>query len=99
MSFHFQKNNFRWAASRRSSVTTWRQLSTRSPSWNMSRQSIASKLFSPIIIRASGNDGVYQANHPVHIIDADGNLSPSAFIPFCAWAGNMEVICSLKDLF
>lgn len=30
-----------------------------------------------------------QASHPVHILDADGNLSPSAFIPFCAWAGDM----------
>ena len=37
------------------------------------------------------NQNKKQANHPVHIINADGNLSPSAFIPFCAWASNMEV--------
>ena len=24
-----------------------------------------------------------QSNHPVHIIDQEGKLSPSAFIPFC----------------
>ena len=34
----------------------------------------------------------YQANHPVHIMDTTGNLSPSAFIPFCAWAGDMEAL-------
>ena len=28
-------------------------------------------------------------NHPVHIIDRDGKLSPSAFIPFCELEGNM----------
>ena len=33
-----------------------------------------------------------QANHPVHIMDTTGNLSPSAFIPFCAWGGDMEVL-------
>ena len=41
---------------------------------------------------SNGDDnGDYQANHPVHIVDPEGNLSPSAFIPFCAWANNMEV--------
>ena len=39
--------------------------------------------------RAMFNLLVHQANHPVHILDADGKLSPSAFIPFCAWAGDM----------
>ena len=34
----------------------------------------------------------YQANHPVHIMDTTGNISPSAFIPFCAWAGDMEAL-------
>ena len=34
----------------------------------------------------------YQANHPVHIMDSNGNISPSAFIPFCAWAGDMEAL-------
>ena len=33
-----------------------------------------------------------QANHPPHIIDPEGNLSSSAFIPFCAFAGDMSVV-------
>ena len=31
-------------------------------------------------------------NHPVHIIDMEGNLSPSAFIPFCEFGGNMSIM-------
>ena len=31
-------------------------------------------------------------NHPVHIIDEEGNLSPSALIPFCEFGGNMSVM-------
>ena len=40
-----------------------------------------------------------QANQPVHIIDADGNLSSSAFIPFCAFAGDMSVVGSSLEGF
>ena len=28
------------------------------------------------------------SNHPIHIINEDQNLSPSAFIPFCAYGRN-----------
>ena len=28
------------------------------------------------------------SNHPVHIIDEEGNLSPSSFIPFCSFGDN-----------
>ena len=35
-----------------------------------------------------------QANQPAHIINAEGNLSSSAFIPFCAFAGDMSVVGS-----
>ena len=28
-------------------------------------------------------------NHPVHIIDKDNQITPSAFIPFCEFRGNM----------
>ena len=35
-----------------------------------------------------------RANHPAHIIDEEGNLSSSAFIPFCAFAGDMSVVGS-----
>ena len=31
-------------------------------------------------------------HHPVHIIDKDGNFTESSFIPFCAVAGNMEIL-------
>ena len=35
-------------------------------------------------------DVVRISNHPVHALDEDGNLSPSAFIPFCAFGSNMS---------
>ena len=31
-------------------------------------------------------------NHPVHVQDEDGNLSPTALIPFCELGGNMSVM-------
>ena len=31
-------------------------------------------------------------NHPVHLIDSFGNLSPSAFIPFCSFGGNRDIL-------
>ena len=31
-------------------------------------------------------------NHPVHIIDDDGNLSPSALIPFCDFGGDKSIM-------
>ena len=30
------------------------------------------------------------SNHPVHIVDRDGNISPSSFIPFCAFGNDMK---------
>ena len=30
------------------------------------------------------------SNHPVHILNEDGNLSPSAFIPFCGYGTNIS---------
>ena len=32
------------------------------------------------------------SNHPVHIIDEDGKLSPSSFIPFCMFGRNMSAL-------
>ena len=32
------------------------------------------------------------ASHPVHILDDEGKKTPSAFIPFCSFGGNMEVL-------
>ena len=30
--------------------------------------------------------------HPVHFLTKDGNMSPSAFIPFCEFGGNISVM-------
>ena len=38
-------------------------------------------------------------NHPVHIMDVNNNLSPSAFIPFCEIGGNMSLMGKKIDLF
>ena len=38
-------------------------------------------------------------NHPVHIVDEEGNLSPSAFIPFCQFGGNMSAMGVKIDQF
>lgn len=38
-------------------------------------------------------------NHPVHIVDEDGELSPSALIPFCDIGGNMSVLGRQLDQF
>ena len=31
-------------------------------------------------------------NHPVHIQEKDGQISPTALIPFCEFGGNMSVM-------
>ena len=31
-------------------------------------------------------------SHPVHILNDKGDLSPSAFIPFCEFGGNMSLL-------
>ena len=38
-------------------------------------------------------------NHPVHIMDQSGNLSPTALIPFCEFGGNMSVMGVKIDQF
>ena len=32
------------------------------------------------------------SNHPVHLIDQDGKMSPSALVPFCGFGGNMSTM-------
>ena len=39
------------------------------------------------------------SRHPVHIFDKDGKMSPSAFIPFCEFGGNMSSVGSHHDGF
>ena len=36
-------------------------------------------------------------NHPPHLIDRSGSISPSAFIPFCAYSSNMDSMGQLID--
>ena len=38
-------------------------------------------------------------NHPVHILDDNNNLSPSAFIPFCSFGESMESMGIYMDGF
>ena len=38
-------------------------------------------------------------NHPVHIMTQDNKKSPSAFIPFCEFGGNMSGMGRIIDLF
>ena len=48
---------------------------------NNSRKDVYSKLIVSSIV-----------NHPVHIITKDNLLSPSAFVPFCEFGGNMSTV-------
>ena len=38
-------------------------------------------------------------NHPVHIFDKDGTLSPTAFIPFCSFGGDMNIVGTKSEQF
>ena len=37
------------------------------------------------------------SNHPAHILNDDQTLSPSSFIPFCSFAGNMSITGNYSD--
>ena len=39
------------------------------------------------------------SNHPVHIVDERGEVSPSAFIPFCEFGGDMSAVGVKIDQF
>ena len=39
------------------------------------------------------------SNHPVHLFDKEGQASPSAFIPFCAFGKNMSTLGFMNDNF
>ena len=44
------------------------------------------------------SSGLSFVNHSVHIINSKGELSPSAFIPFCELGGNMSSVgVKIKD--
>ena len=39
------------------------------------------------------------SNHPVHIIDSAGEISPSSFIPFCQFGFDMNLTGENQDNF
>ena len=39
------------------------------------------------------------SNHPVHILDKNGNLSPSSLIPFCSFGDNLSLVGTKLDDF
>ena len=44
-------------------------------------------------------DEYLMINHPVHIMTRDHQMSPSAFIPFCDFGGNMSAMGVMIDKF
>ena len=44
------------------------------------------------------NAGI-KSNHPIHITDENGNLSQSAFIPFCGFGGDFTIMGDKIDQF
>ena len=44
-------------------------------------------------------DGRLISNHPAHIFDANGNISPSAFIPFCEFGEERSNLGKAHDNF
>ena len=48
--------------------------------------------FNRIFLFSSDNVSLDLLNHPVHILDDDENLSPSAFIPFCSFQGSPDLL-------
>ena len=38
-------------------------------------------------------------NHPVHIFDENRSLSPTAFIPFCSFGGDMKIVGTTSEQF
>ena len=39
------------------------------------------------------------SNHPIHLVSNAGNYSLSAFIPFCAFGGDMSLVGTQSHLF
>ena len=45
------------------------------------------------------SDKLRLSNHPIHIVSKGENYSPSAFIPFCAFGGNMSLVGTKSHMF
>ena len=48
--------------------------------------------YSCLMIYLNNSAGLDIVNHPVHFVTNNGNMSPSAFIPFCGFGGNMSAM-------
>ena len=46
-----------------------------------------------------GSETIRKVSHPAHITELQGRKSPSAFIPFCSFGGNMSVVGQNTDQF
>ena len=44
------------------------------------------------VFQTAGSNVSLLISHPVHILDETGEVSPSAFIPFCSFGGNMSLL-------
>ena len=68
-------------------------------------QSMKMKMFSGTAVKNSAsqvgnsNDEYLVMDHPVHIMTKDHKMSPSAFIPFCDFGGNMSAMGVMIDQF
>ena len=52
------------------------------------------------ILNIAGSERLQKiTNHPVHIVDEDKVMSPSSFIPFCEFGGNMPLMGVKLDQF
>ena len=45
------------------------------------------------------SDMLRLSNHPIHLVSNAGNFSLSAFIPFCAFGGDMSLVGTQSHLF
>ena len=55
---------------------------------------------SPLFILIVGSEMFRRVtNHPVHLLDKDGNLSPTALIPFCEFGGDLSIMGVNHDKF
>ena len=41
----------------------------------------------------------FSSHHPVHIVDKEGGLSSTSFIPFCEFGGNISLMATMIDGF
>ena len=60
---------------------------------------ISSELNGKFFLNIERRNAEVISNHPVHLLDENGNLSQSAFIPFCAFGGDFSIMGEKIDEF